>query len=101
MDPILIISASIMQIGARHLDFNLTPIQKEIVKHKYFQIFILFSILYITTRDLIKTIIILCFLYLCIYILFNEYSNYNLLSKPLDNDLKKTYNETLNFVNNF
>lgn len=98
MDPILIISAAVMQLGARHLDFELTPLQKQIIKHKYFQIFILFCILYITTRDIFKTLIILCFLYLCIYILFNEYSNYNLLSHHTSDELKKKYYETLNSI---
>lgn len=93
MDPLLIISAATMQIGARHLNFELTPMQQEIIKHKYFQALVLFSILYISTKSIIKSIIIVFFIYISINILFNETHKYNLLSK--NKNYKKKYYETL------
>jgi len=100
MDPLLIISAATMQIGARHLDLDLTPFQKKIIKHKYFQIFILFTILYISTKDVFKSVIILIILYVCLNILFNENHEYNILSNDTEYNLKQMYYETLNNMKN-
>jgi hypothetical protein len=98
MDPLLIISAATMQIGARHLDFDLTPLQKKIIKHKYFQILILFAILYISTKDAVKSVIILIILYICLNILFNENHKYNILSNDTEYNLKKIYYDSLNNI---
>ena len=80
-DPILMGSLILMQIGARHLDIELTDFQKKIIKHKIVQTIILFGIIYIPIRDITKTLIILLLIYLIVYVIFNENNNYNLFSK--------------------
>jgi hypothetical protein len=107
-DPILIGSLILMQIGARHLDIELTDFQKKIIKHKLVQIIILFGIIYIPVRDITKTLIILILIYLIVYVIFNENNNYNLFSKRYlynegiinnYNDIKKKYyNNLSNFI---
>jgi hypothetical protein len=82
-DPILIGSVILMQIGARHLDLELTPFQKQIIKNKIIQAIILFGIVYIPIRDFKKTILVMILIYLIIYVFFNENHNYNLFSKKL------------------
>jgi len=82
-DPILIGSVILMQIGARHLDLELTPFQKQIIKNKIIQAIILFGIVYIPIRDFKKTILFMIFIYLIIYVFFNENNYYNLFSKKL------------------
>jgi hypothetical protein len=99
-DPILIGSVILMQIGARHLELDLTPFQKQLLKNKIIQAIILFGIVYIPVRDLKKTLLILILIYLIIYVFFNENHNYNLFSKKflftngiINNyeDIKKKY----------
>jgi hypothetical protein len=80
-DPILIASVILMQIGARHLDIELTEFQKKLIKNKIVQVIILFGIIYIPVRDISKTIMILILIYLIVYVIFNENNNYNLFSK--------------------
>ena len=80
IDPLFILSTTFIQIGARYLDFDLTPIQKKLLKSKVIQTIILFCIIYMSTRDIIKSFVIIIFLYLCIYVLFNENHEYNIIS---------------------
>jgi hypothetical protein len=107
-DPILIGSVILMQIGARHLDIELTDFQKKILKHKIVQIIILFGLIYIPVRDIGKTLMIVALIYLIVYVIFNENNNYNLFSKKYlynegiiknYNDIKKKYyNNISNFI---
>lgn len=107
-DPILIGSIILMQIGARHLDIELTEFQKKIIKHKIIQAIILFGLIYIPVRDILKTILIMLLIYLIVYVIFNENNNYNLFSKKIlynegiiknYNDIKKKYyNNLSNFI---
>lgn len=103
-DPILIASVILMQIGARHLDIELTDFQKKIIKNKIVQTIILFGIIYIPVRDIFKTIMILILIYLIVYVIFNENNNYNFFSKKYlykegiisnYNDFKKKYYDNL------
>lgn len=80
-DPVLIISMILMQIGARYLDLELTEFQKKILKNNIIQSIILFGIVYIPIRDVFKSIIIVCMIYLLIYVLLNENHKYNIFSK--------------------
>jgi hypothetical protein len=103
-DPVLIVSVIIMQIGARHLDLELTEFQKKLIKNKIVQSLILFGLIYIPVRDIGKSIMILILIYLIIYVMFNENNNYNLFSKKYlykegiisnYNDFKKRYYDNL------
>ncbi len=103
-DPILILSVILMQIGARHLDLELTDFQKKILKNKVIQAIILFGLIYIPIRDIKKALIVLLLIYLMIYVIFNENNNYNLFSKKflykqgiIDkyNDIKQKYYNNL------
>ena len=107
-DPILIVSVIIMQIGARHLDLELTDFQKKLIKNKIVQALILFGLVYIPVRDILKTLLIMLLIYLIVYVFFNENNNYNLFSKKVlynegiiknYNDIKKKYyNNLSNFI---
>jgi hypothetical protein len=83
LDPLLILSLVIMNIGAKFLDIKLTEFQQKIIKNHIVQATILFSMIYIGTREIIKSIIIVCIIYLLIYILLNENHQYNIYSKKL------------------
>jgi hypothetical protein len=107
-DPVLILSVILMQVGARHLDLELTDFQKKLIKNKIVQAIILFGLVYIPVRDIGKTIMVLILIYLMIYVVFNENNNYNLFSKKYlynegiiknYNDIKKKYyNNISNFI---
>lgn len=104
VDPILLLSSTFVNIGARYLTIELTPLQKEILKNKYIQAIILFSIIYMSVRDIIKTFFIVIFLYSCIYILFNENHKFNIISNSLINsnvNYKKIYYKNFYYTKDF
>jgi hypothetical protein len=103
-DPLLLLSVILIQVGARHLDLELTEFQKKLLKNKVIQAIILFGLIYIPIRDVKKTLIVLAMIYLCIYVIFNENNNYNLFSKRFlykegiikeFNDIKQRYYDNL------
>jgi len=81
IDPILIISLISMQIGAKYLDIQLTEFQKRLIKNNIIQALILFGIIYVPVRDVIKSALIVCLIYLIIYVLLNENHKLNIYSK--------------------
>lgn len=80
-DPLLALSMVLIQVGSRHLDIELTEMQKKIIKDKNVQIVILFCIIYMSTRSILKSLILILIFYIFINILFNEKNKYNILSK--------------------
>ena len=79
IDPLAIASAFIMHTGNRK--DNLTAAQKELVEHPISKIVILFGLFYISTRNLLWSIILLILYYVLIYVLLNETHPMNVLSK--------------------
>jgi hypothetical protein len=103
-DPMLILSVILMQIGARHLDLELTEFQKKLLKNKIIQAIILLGLIYIPLRDIKKALFVLVLIYLIIYVIFNENNSYNLFSKKFlynegilsnYNDIKEKYYKNL------
>ncbi len=103
-DPILIMSFIMMQVGAKYLDLQLTDFQKKLIKNNFVQAIILFGIIYIPVRDVFKTAVIVCLIYLTIYVLFNENHKLNVYSKKWlfnegiineYNDIKNKYYEKI------
>ena len=106
-DPLSIATILLMQIGGRYLNFNLTKAQEKMISHPYIQGIIFFSIIYITTKNIYLSVVILMITFISINILFNENHKYNIISKTwLNNegisingdiiDLKKLYYESFN-----
>jgi hypothetical protein len=81
LEPISMILLIIVQIGGRYLKIDLTPAQQKLINNTVFQSVIMFSIILMATKNIAKSLIIVCFIYICVNILFNENHKYNILSK--------------------
>jgi len=81
LEPLSIIFLILVQIGGRYLKIELTPAQQKIINNVVIQSIILFAIILMATKNIVNSLIIVCFTYLCINILFNENHKYNILSK--------------------
>ena len=81
MDIFNAASIFMFHIGARHLTFNFTEAQKELMQHPATQSFILFSMFYMGTRNLMWSAVLLIAYHVIVNILLNEHSKYNILSK--------------------
>jgi hypothetical protein len=81
LEPLSMIFLILVQIGGRYLKIELTPAQQKIVNNVVIQSVILFAIILMATKNIVNSLIIVCFIYLCAKILFNENHKYNILSK--------------------
>jgi hypothetical protein len=81
LEPLSMIFLILVQIGGRYLKIELTPAQQKIVNNVVIQSIILFAIILMATKNIANSLIIVCFIYLCANILFNENHKYNILSK--------------------
>jgi hypothetical protein len=81
IEPLSMIFLILVQIGGRYLKIELTPAQQKIINNGVIQSIILFAIILMATKNIGNSLIIVCFIYLCVNILFNENHKYNILSK--------------------
>jgi hypothetical protein len=81
LEPVSMLFLVIVQIGGRYLKIDLTPAQQKLINNTVFQSIIMFSIILMATKNIAKSLIIVCFIYICVNILFNENHRYNILSK--------------------
>jgi len=81
IEPLSMIFLILVQVGGRYLKIELTPAQQKIINNVVIQSIILFAIILMATKNIVNSLIIVCFIYLCVKILFNENHKYNILSK--------------------
>jgi hypothetical protein len=81
IEPISILFLILVQIGGRYLKIELTKAQQRIINDPLVQASILFAIIMMATKNLFLTCIIVGIFYLFVFVLFNENSKYNILSK--------------------
>lgn len=81
VEPISILMLLLVQVGGRFLKFELTKAQEKLIQNSIVQAIILFAIVFITTKNLITSILLVTLVHVCMHILFNENSRYNILSK--------------------
>jgi hypothetical protein len=81
IEPMSIFFLILVQIGGRYLKIDLTNAQQKIINEPLFQAILLFSVIFMATKNFIISITIVAIVYLFVYILFNENHKYNLFSK--------------------
>jgi len=81
IEPLSMIFLILVQIGGRFLKIELTPAQQKIINNVIIQSIILFAIILMATKNIVNSLIIVSFIYLCVNILFNENHKYNILSR--------------------
>jgi cellulose synthase/poly-beta-1,6-N-acetylglucosamine synthase-like glycosyltransferase len=82
MDALLIVSAFMMQVGARHIAFDMTDGQRKLMQHPYAKGLVLFSMFFFTTRSALFAGVCTLAYFLMAWYLMNETSKYNLISRP-------------------
>jgi len=111
IEPASYLQLIFMHIGGRFLKFKVTPVQEKILDNKITQALIFYSLLLFSTKSMLKAFIIIILSYLLLFILLNEKSEYNLISKKwlIDNKFIKDskyvsnidlYNSNFNYLNN-
>lgn len=79
-DFLAIASTFAMHAGSRHITFELTKAQKELITHPVSKVLIMFGMFYISTRNLTWSVILLSVYFLSIHMLLNENHQLNVFS---------------------
>lgn len=80
IDPLVVVAAFMMHTGARHIQFDLTDAQKQVMAHPTTKMIILFGMFYISTRNLVVSVFLVVLYNLAIHVLLNEKHPWNLFS---------------------
>ena len=81
LEPMSILMFILVQIGGRFLKFDLTKAQEKLIQNQLVQACILFAIVFIASKNIITSFIVVSVAYICMHILFNENSRFHILSK--------------------
>ena len=92
IEPLSIVMFILVQIGGRFLKFELTKAQEKLISNQLVQALILFAIVFIASKNVITSFMVVSVAYICMYILLNENSRFHILSKK--------WLETENLVDN-
>mgnify|MGYP001187378363 FL=1 len=98
IEPLSLMSIALIHIGSKYLTLELTEQQKEMLKHPLSQIIILTAILYVSTKDIYKTLLLVVTIYLFIYVIFNE--NHPMSIIIPNNEIKRHYIDSFNLEKN-
>jgi hypothetical protein len=80
-DVLSIASAFLAQVGARHLIFNFSDIQKRLISHPVTQALIMFGMFYLSTRRILFALGLLMVYYLFLFVLANEKHPMNVIPR--------------------
>ena len=79
-DIFAVMSAFLMHTGARHITFDLTNAQKQLLAHPVSKLVILSAMFYISTRSIVWSITLLAIYYVVINMFLNENHTLNAFS---------------------
>ena len=80
-DPFALVSAFMMHVGARNIQFEFTDAQRRVLSHPVTKLAIMFGLFYITTRNLIWSVCLVGIYFILVNMLLNENHPLNIYSK--------------------
>ena len=75
-----IASAFLMHTGARHITFDLTDAQKALLSHPGSKLVIMLAMFYISTRNVLWSLVLICVYVVAVNVLLNEHHKLNVFS---------------------
>jgi hypothetical protein len=79
-DPIAVASVFLMHTGSRHLNFELTNAQKEMLAHPVSKFIIMLAMFYIGTRSMLWSFMLITLYFVTVNVLLNENHAFNVFS---------------------
>lgn len=81
LDPVAIISAFFLHVGARNIQFDFTEAQKRLFSLPVTRLIVLFAMFYVSTRNLLWSLVLVGVYFLLVSMLLNEHHPLNVFSK--------------------
>ena len=76
------VAAFLMQVGARHISFDMTDAQRKLMQNPISKGVVLFAMFYITTKSIGLAAVLVLGYFIITMVLLNENHKYNLYSRP-------------------
>lgn len=73
----------ILNLGSKYITLELSETQDELLKNKIIRRFLVFTVVFVATRDIYVSLILTGVFILLVSGLFNENSNYSIVTKPV------------------
>jgi len=92
----------ILNLGSKYITLELSETQDELLKNKIIRRFLVFTVVFVATRDVLVSLIITGVFVILVGGLFNENSRFSLVTKPvLSNITDEEYRQALKIVKTF
>ena len=92
----------ILNLGSKYITLELSDNQDELLKNKIIRRFIVFTVVFIATRDIFVSLILTGIFIILVSGIFNENSKYSLVTKSvLLNITEEEYRQALKIVKSF
>ncbi len=92
----------VLNLGSKYITLELSETQDELFKNKIIRRFLVFTVVFVATRDIFVSLIITGIFIILVSGLFNENSKYALVTKPVINQVTpEEYRQALKIVKSF
>ena len=92
----------VLNLGSKYITLELSESQDELFKNKIIRRFLVFTVVFVATRDIFVSLIITGIFIILVSGLFNENSRYALVTKPVISQVTpEEYRQALKIVKSF
>lgn len=92
----------ILNLGSKYITMELSESQDELLRNKIIRRFLVFTVVFVATRDIFVSLILTGIFIILVSGLFNENSNYSIVTKPvISNVSDEEYRQALKIVKSY
>lgn len=92
----------ILNLGSKYITMELSESQDELLRNKIIRRFLVFTVVFVATRDILVSLILTGIFIILVSGLFNENSNYSLVTKPVISNISdEEYRQALKIVKSY
>lgn len=92
----------ILNLGSKYITMELSESQDELLRNKIIRRFLVFTVVFVATRDIFVSLILTGIFIILVSGLFNENSTYSLVTKPvISNVSDEEYRQALKIVKSY
>ena len=92
----------VLNLGSKYITMELSESQDELLKNKIIRRFLVFTVVFVATRDIFVSLILTGIFIILVSGLFNENSSYSLMTKPVISSITEDeYRQALKIVKSY
>ena len=92
----------VLNLGSKYITLELSETQDELLKNKIIRRFLVFTVVFVATRDIYVSLILTGIFILLVSGLFNENSNFSIVTKPVIASVsEEEYRQALKIIKSY